>query len=51
MFVCGDRNGKEALGGKDFQTESGEPVAGSWEKVLDLRLWPQTVTAESQWAP
>lgn len=46
-----NRNGEEALGGKVFKTESGEPITGIWEKMLSPGLWPQTVTAEIKWAP
>lgn len=29
VYFCGNRNGEKAVGGKDFKTESGKPVAGS----------------------
>ena len=51
VYFCGNRNGEKALGGKNFKTESRELVAGGWEKMLYIRLWPQTVTAENKWTP
>lgn len=46
-FHC-TRNGEEAVGRKVFKAEGGEPAPGSWEKMLSIGLWSQTVTAETQ---
>lgn len=51
VYFCGNRNGEKAVGGKDFKTESGKPVAGSWKKMLYIWLWSQTVPAENKWTP